>query len=596
MPLAYLSSQSIMNVNGGTLLLAIGLYIIGCATPYQKNTSEEIEKPTCDTEEIPAQLRLLTRNEYDASILHLYYGEGDTCLEAEDCDISESCRFGVCRPRPCDIHTFVWPYEGDDVWIAGTFNDWEPVPMSQRDGVWAQTLRLTPGEWVYKFVVDGTWKYDPQGDSLIDDGYGGYNNTFTLQCSPQEELLSYPSQHVPLESSPQHFGFRNHHSALVTTNHLLQYLTVAETLAGDISQREDFDIIAFGEQTFRRPLTPQEQSQYQNLDVELAITIMLTSVHFLYRDETQSLTDYRLATALSYFLWGSPPTQTILNHVRVGDFDEHDSSMNIIDTMLADPRAQHQLENFATQWLGVEGILTVDKGTHDIFDAVRSSIYKEAGQFVSDIIVADDQLEELVTGTVDPTDDLYETIDAGVLGLPAVLASNAHSDQTSPVMRGLFVRENLLCQHLGVPPANAGGVPDVDPNSSTRERFEQHSDDPSCAACHQYIDPIGFGFEHYNEIGVWRSTDESHPIDASGFIDGVDKLGDGSGGSFGSLPELGQHLSQSTQFATCFSDHLLRFASGRKDIHCAAQWTSSQSPQKLIKNIITSDTFLRRAP
>ena len=572
----------------------IGISILGCSSFQEKDNVADQETPTCDTEEIPAQLRLLSRKEYDASILQLYYGEGDTCLDDEQCELSESCRFGVCRPRPCDIHTFVWPHEGDDVWIAGTFNDWEPQPMSQRDGVWVQTLSLTPGDWVYKFVVDGTWIHDAQGDTLVDDGYGGYNNTFLLQCSAQEEILSYPSRDIPLESSPQHFGFRNHHSSLVTSTHLLQYLIIAETLASNIVQNENFELVSWGEQAFRRPLTQSETMRYQSVDEDIAVIMMLTSPHFLYRDETRSLTDYRLATALSYFLWGAPPTKTLREQASSGALDTPGSLIDIVDDMLADPRAQQQLESFATQWLAIEGILTVDKGTHDIFDAVRSSIYKEAGQFVADIIVSDGSIEELVTATVDPTDDIYETINAGVLGLPAVLASNAHSDQTSPVMRGLFVRENLLCQHLGTPPANAGGVPDVDPNSSTRERFEQHSDDPSCAACHMYIDPIGFGFEQYNEIGEWRDMDGLHPIDASGFIDGVDKLGDGSGGSFETLSELGDHLAKSKQFSTCFSDHLLRFSSGRKEIHCAAQWSTAQSPQQIIKNIILSDTFLKR--
>lgn len=199
-----------------------------------------------------------------------------------------------------------------------------------------------------------------------------------------------------------------------------------------------------------------------------------------------------------------------------------------------------------------------------------------------------------MTTTVEPIDDMFESIDAGVLGLPAVLASTAHSDQTSPVQRGLFVREQLLCQHLGTPPANAGGVPDVDPDSSTRERFEQHSNDPACAACHTYIDPIGFGFEHFNEIGVWRDMDGEHPINAQGYIDGVDNMGDSSGGAFSSLPELAAYIAQSDRFYDCVSDNLLRFSTGNEVDECVAHDVSSNDVPTLLRNIVRSDVFLKR--
>ena len=109
----YYTSESIhIGRNGAIMFMLYGMSIFGCSTPQETSPSEGDELPTCTPEEIPSQLRLLSRKEYDASILHLYYGEGDTCLDDDQCEISDSCRFGVCRPRPCDIHTFVWPYEG----------------------------------------------------------------------------------------------------------------------------------------------------------------------------------------------------------------------------------------------------------------------------------------------------------------------------------------------------------------------------------------------------------------------------------------------------------------------------------------------------
>src|SRR5690606_5705558 len=87
---------------------------------------------------------------------------------------------------------------------------------------------------------------------------------------------------------------------------------------------------------------------------------------------------------------------------------------------------------------------------------------------------------------------------AGLLAQASVLSAHAHSDQTSPVRRGVFVRTRLLCQPLAPPPPNAGGVPEVDPSATTRERFNQHSSDPTCNGCHKNIDPIGFGFEGFD--------------------------------------------------------------------------------------------------
>lgn len=575
-------------------MIFVILSTLGCSLSGKSIFDDEASLQTCTEGEVPAQLRLLTRNEYNSSIYQAFYSDGTSCSSQEECSSSESCLYGVCRPQPCDIHTFTWPYEGEDVRIAGTFNDWKPQPMSKRDGVWTQTLRLDAGEWVYKFVVDGNWYYDVAGEDLIDDGYGGYNNRFVLSCSDLESVLADPSSKLPIESTPQHFGFDNHSSSLVHSNHIQQYLAVAEVLAPEIVSSSDFDLVDFGRLVFRRPLTADEITRYSEMEPEIAVSVMLSSVHFLYRDETEHLIQYRLASALAYFLWGNPPDNWLLSKAEDGSLDDITTMLSVVDEMLQDPRAEVQMQNFAVQWLEVKGILTADKGIHDTFDGVRTSIYHDAGKFVSEAFFSHGTLSSLLTTTVEPIDDMFESIDAGVLGLPAVLASTAHSDQTSPVQRGLFVREQLLCQHLGTPPANAGGVPDVDPDSSTRERFEQHSNDPACAACHTYIDPIGFGFEHFNEIGVWRDMDGEHPINAQGYIDGVDNMGDSSGGAFSSLPELAAYIAQSDRFYDCVSDNLLRFSTGNEVDECVAHDVSSNDVPTLLRNIVRSDVFLKR--
>jgi hypothetical protein len=143
-----------------------------------------------------------------------------------------------------------------------------------------------------------------------------------------------------------------------------------------------------------------------------------------------------------------------------------------------------------------------------------------------------------------------------------VLGAYAYADQSSPVRRGLFVRRNLLCQDFPKPPPNGGKVPAVDPNATTRERFEQHSKDPACASCHQYIDDVGFGFERFDAIGQYRDTQNGKPIDASGDMNDLDHLGAGTHAKFASLPELAGVLAASDQPKSCFARQIFRFTKG----------------------------------
>jgi hypothetical protein len=154
---------------------------------------------------------------------------------------------------------------------------------------------------------------------------------------------------------------------------------------------------------------------------------------------------------------------------------------------------------------------------------------------------------------------------AGLLAHPAVLATYAHSDQSSPVRRGLFVRERLLCQPLGSPPPNAGGVPEIDPDATTRERFEQHSDDPACNSCHRFIDPIGFGLEHYDAMGAWRDEDGGSPVDDSGVVIDLESMGAGTEQPFAGAEELSAILAQSEAAEACFARHAYRFVLGREE-------------------------------
>jgi hypothetical protein len=113
-----------------------------------------------------------------------------------------------------------------------------------------------------------------------------------------------------------------------------------------------------------------------------------------------------------------------------------------------------------------------------------------------------------------------------------------------------------------VPPANAGGVPDVDPNATTRERFRQHTDDPTCFACHQYIDDLGFGFEQFDAIGALRTTENGLSIDSAGVITDIEGFGTSTSATFTNLTQLAAELEDSRQARQCMVRQYYRFARG----------------------------------
>jgi len=160
-------------------------------------------------------------------------------------------------------------------------------------------------------------------------------------------------------------------------------------------------------------------------------------------------------------------------------------------------------------------------------------------------------------------EDVQEPERLGVMGQRSVLTATSHSDQTSPIRRGLWVREQLLCQTFPVPPADVGPVPEIDPDATTRERFAQHTEDPFCAGCHELIDPVGFGLEAYDAVGAFRAEENGQPIDTTGELLGLEDLYDEQAWSFEGLPGLADILAASTSARRCYVTQSWRFATGR---------------------------------
>jgi hypothetical protein len=296
------------------------------------------------------------------------------------------------------------------------------------------------------------------------------------------------------------------------------------------------------------------------------------------------LDPYELASRLSYFLWRSMPDQTLFDAAASGALDSGEGVRAQAERLLADDRAERAIVGFHMQWLGLRDMVQLEKDPEvfpDFDEDMRTAMQLETERFVDWVLRhGDGSLTSLLTAPYSfptgPLSALYgvsesagtEPVDldpaerGGVLTHAGFLAMHAHTNQTSPVHRGVLVRENLLCQKLPPPPENVDNVaPEPDPSLTTRERFAVHTQDPACAQCHKLIDGIGFGFERYDALGVYRATENDKPIDASGQMVAVEE-GDVS---FDGALELGALLAQSPTVHQCLVRQWFRYAFGRME-------------------------------
>jgi hypothetical protein len=361
---------------------------------------------------------------------------------------------------------------------------------------------------------------------------------------------------------------------------------------------------ALGKRAFRRPLATAEVDDLMKVyavgaqnggfahGVELLVRALLQSPSFLYRIElgrregssgaSVRLTDYEVAARLSYLIWGAMPDQVLMTAADAGKLGTGDEVATQAHRMLADPRALGRLTDFHARWLGIDGLDEVAKDPDkypQYGDAMAASMRTELNLFLGDVLANGARFESLfdarftyvdaalapIYGVAAPAAGKTTRVQldpaerAGVLTNAGVIAAHTFADQSEPVHRGKFVRERLLCAVLPDPPANLMVMPPVPkPGVSIRERLTEHSSVPACQACHQMMDPIGFGFEAYDGLGRFRTSDAGKPIDDSGML----TMTDDSDGPFKGAIELGQKLATSAHVRRCFIDTAFRYAHG----------------------------------
>jgi hypothetical protein len=252
--------------------------------------------------------------------------------------------------------------------------------------------------------------------------------------------------------------------------------------------------------------------------------------------------------------------------------------------MLADPRATQMVTNFAGQWLQLRELAEADKDT-EVYPSFKDEhldlFRQEAESFVAEVWKGGGRLDSLLTAPYSMVNaelatlygvrgvtgpelrkvDLDPTQRAGVLTQLGLLAAKAGPDQSSPIFRGVFVREQMFCQPLPPPPPEANAEPPLlDAKMTTKERFAAHRANPSCASCHNLIDSVGFGLENYDGLGQWRTMENGKPVDASGELIGTD-----IDGKFTGAVELAKRLASSKAVNSCMTTHMFRFSFGREN-------------------------------
>lgn len=365
---------------------------------------------------------------------------------------------------------------------------------------------------------------------------------------------------------------------------------------------------SFGGKAFRRPLGEAETQRYTALllkesaragqflrGAQFLVEAMLQSPKFLFRVETGV---HRAAADLSYFLWDTMPDAELFRAAGAGELSHDAGIRKQAARLLADAKAKQALDEFTSQWLRFDLVINAvkDRNLYPQFNLqLATAMTEESRRLVADLVWNDRDFRDFfradyafvnsdlatLYGLPAPPSEFAkvqfpaDSERSGVLGQAAFLAMTSKPGETSPTVRGLFVRDQLLCQKVPDPPpgVNATLPPvTVAKPMTNRQRLQEHMINRSCSGCHVLIDPIGFGFERFDAIGQYqkkqkvmvmppdrrmRPTRLEIEIDPSASVNGIPNS------NFTSPKELGRILADSPICQECMAKQLFRYAFGR---------------------------------
>jgi hypothetical protein len=325
--------------------------------------------------------------------------------------------------------------------------------------------------------------------------------------------------------------------------------------------------------------------------IQRAVARVLVDPQFLFRFEREPanvaagapfrLTDIELASRLSFFLWSSIPDEALMADARRGALKDPAILEKQVRRMLADPKADALVSNFAGQWLLLRELRNSRPDSRDWDGNLRQSFQRETEMLFQAVMREDRSVIDLLDADFTFVDERLarhygipnvhgsrmrrvtlgpDNPRRGLLGHGSILTVTSAANRTSPVMRGKWVLENVLGSPPPTPPpgveTNLEKNPAQAKATSLRQRMEAHRANPACASCHRLMDPIGFSLENFDHTGKWRALDDKAPIDVSGVMVDGSRL-DGPATLRQAL------LGHSDVFAGVFAERLLTYAAGR---------------------------------
>lgn len=406
----------------------------------------------------------------------------------------------------------------------------------------------------------------------------------------------------------------------------------------------DAFVTTFGRRAWRRRIADEEKARLLALvaaeadgDAALAMLLeaFLQAPHFLFRVELGApsapggerpdlvrVGDYEMAARLSFFLWGTTPDDTLLDAAAAGELDSAEGVARMAEEMIGDERVQAAMAGFARQWFRLDALEVakrdatqfpefgpelVEAMAAEASQLLHTAMWSEGASFL-DVYTSRGGYSNAALAAVygQGAGDELAALDwgdsadrGGLLTTAAFLTASTRGNATSPIQRGKYVREVVLCETLPSPPAN---IPELEqqPGQSAADAEAQHTKDPACAGCHVKLDPLGFGLERYDSIGRLRSTySNGEPVKLEGLVDGMEP------GAFAGGVELGALVRESGWAGRCVLEQVLRWGLGRSDESAdeetlgaldASFVASNESFRALLVDFTRSDAFRFRRP
>lgn len=407
---------------------------------------------------------------------------------------------------------------------------------------------------------------------------------------------------------------------------------------------------SFGARAYRRPLAEADLDALRaayakgvelggtpQKGLQAVLEVLLQSPQFLYRleqgvaqaDGSARPSSFEMATRLSYLFWGSLPDQPLRDAAAQDALTTAEQVKAQAERLLADPRARDVLRYFHGQLLGTLGLdgLVRNAEYYPTFQPGMGRLFREETEAFVDHVMwqGSATFSELFTAPytflngplsqfygfggvpaeqqefvkVDFVDPALKARRGGLLTQASILSMTTPGSRTNPIVRGKWLLDKVLCMHVPDPPPGLMvEEPEVTPGTTARQRFSEHREKEPCKSCHTNLDPVGFGFENYDGVGLWRDTDNGLPIDNLGEIAASDLTG-----QFRGPLELGQKAAASTHAKLCFTSRWLTYAYGRQineadactrkaveDVFIA----SSGDVKQLLVALTQTDAFLKR--